>query len=175
MLYFFATPTTGTPYARLASLASDNPQFKLLYPMVQPDNYLATLQSGWLAADLGLKSYCAYETQPILGQTIVDLASATHLCNKPLDPIDANHIDIVKPKDQNSQSYRALKAAFLDSAPHSTPLHGSHAAPPKPSQPSAPSAPSLRPVFFDKDNLCFWLFNDGEVAATEPKFTIGLA
>jgi hypothetical protein len=35
--------------------------------------------------------------------------------------------------------------------------------------------PALVPVFFDKDNLSFRLGNLGDTAATEPKFTIGIA
>jgi pimeloyl-ACP methyl ester carboxylesterase len=111
LLYFFATPTTGSPYARLASLFSRNSQFGQLYPM-ESDNYLGTLQSDWLAANFGLKSYCAYETQPLYGAIIVERQSATNLCTQPLDPVDANHIDIVKPIDQNSIPYRALRLHF---------------------------------------------------------------
>jgi hypothetical protein len=81
------------------------------------DNYLATLQSDWLAANLGLRSYCGYETLPTYGITIVDIASATHLCTEPLDPIDANHTDIVKPSSTTSTSYRALKSATQETTP----------------------------------------------------------
>jgi len=115
MLYFFATPTTGSPYALLASIVSRNTPLRQLYPM-QSDNYLGTLQSNWLAANFGLKSYCGYETQPYYGQIIVERQSATDLCTQALDPIDADHITIVKPKDQNSTSYRALKGAFQESS-----------------------------------------------------------
>ena len=121
LLYFFATPTTGSPYAILASTISRNAQFKQLYPM-NSDNYLGTLQSSWLAADLQLKSYCAYETQPLLGQIIVDRQSASNLCTQHLDPIEADHISIVKPADETSMSYRALKAAFMETS-HTVPSH----------------------------------------------------
>lgn len=110
-LYFFATPTTGSPYAALAGIASNNPQFGQMYPM-NSDSYLADLQRNWLAAHLNLKSYCAYEKLPIFGQIIVDQQSASNLCTEPLDPINANHIDIVKPIDVKSTSYRAFKSAF---------------------------------------------------------------
>ena len=71
LLYFFATPTTGSAIAAVASLFSHNPQFRQLYSMDNPDSYVGTLQSQWLAADLKLKSYCAYEKQPILGHIVV--------------------------------------------------------------------------------------------------------
>ena len=116
-LYFFGTPTTGNPYAVLAALVSKNPQFGQMYPINQPDSYLGPLQSNWLGADLGLKSYCAYETVPLLlGQKVVERDSATNLCNKRLDPINADHLNMVKPIDSNSTPYRALKAAFEETA-----------------------------------------------------------
>jgi O-acetyl-ADP-ribose deacetylase (regulator of RNase III) len=123
---FFATPTTGSPYAKLASLVSHNPQFKQLFPM-QPDGYLAPLQSDWLAAGLRLRSYCGFETEPFLGQIIVERQSATNLCNERLDPIDANHLTIVKPTDVNATPYRALKAAFSETSPPPSVRHEGNA------------------------------------------------
>jgi pimeloyl-ACP methyl ester carboxylesterase len=114
LLYFFATPTTGSALAAVASLFSRNPQFKQLYSMDNPDSYVGALQSQWLAADLKLKSYCAYETQPTLGRLVVERQSATNLCTQALVPIDADHIGIVKPSSPDSITYRALKAAFMD-------------------------------------------------------------
>lgn len=121
LLYFFATPTTGSPYARLAALFSQNSQLKQLYPL-QSDNYLGTLQSDWLAAHFGIKSYCAYETQPLYRQIIVERQSATSLCTERLDPIDADHITIVKPRDSTSTPYRALQAAFVETAVAAKPI-----------------------------------------------------
>ena len=135
-LYFFATPTTGSHFAKLASFFSKNSQFKQLLPL-DSDNYLGTLQSNWLAAGLRIKSYCAYETQPLHGQTIVERASATNLCTEPLDPIEADHINIVKPTSPSSTSYRALKAAFEETSPtHSRPVPNRVAS----GRPSTPSA-----------------------------------
>lgn len=115
-LYFFATPTTGSPYATLASIVSKNTQFKSMIPL-NSDNYLGTLQSSWLAASLGIRSYCAYEVQPLYGQIIVERQSATNLCTQRLDPIDADHLTIVKPTNQRSTSYLAFKSAFRETSP----------------------------------------------------------
>lgn len=150
-LYFFATPTTGSSYARLGGLVSQNPQFKELYPM-SADSYLTPLQGDWEAAGLKLKSYCAFETQPLYGQIIVDRQSATNLCTEHFDPIDADHYNIVKPRDRNSTPYLALKAAFTETAPSNTApaSKSAHSLPnePKPLQtpkvqPSSPPAPQL--------------------------------
>jgi pimeloyl-ACP methyl ester carboxylesterase len=113
-IYFFSTPTTGSEIAALGALVSKNPQFGTLRTMESTD-YLADLQRQWLAADFKFPSYCAYEVQKTYGQAVVTQASATGLCNRRLDPIDANHIDIVKPADTRSPSYLAFRAAFAES------------------------------------------------------------
>jgi len=94
--YFFATPTTGSEIAGIFALISGNPQVEKLRMMASTD-YLADLQRQWLAAEFKFPSYCAYEGQKTNGQLVVSQASAASLCNRPLDPIDTNHSDIVKP------------------------------------------------------------------------------
>jgi pimeloyl-ACP methyl ester carboxylesterase len=111
-LYFFATPTTGNQLAATMSLLNNNPQFAQMKSMNNPDSYLATLQSGWMAARFGFRSYCAYEVQPFHGQIIVPLDSASHLCTEAPEPIDADHISIVKPVDLSGKSYRVFRSAF---------------------------------------------------------------
>ncbi len=111
-VYFSATPTEGTPYAQLAGLVSQNRQLRGLYPMVDSDSYLADLQRNWLSADLNIPSYCSYERQAYLGQIVVDQRSASNGCTKAIDPVDANHIDIVKPESANSLIHVAFRNAF---------------------------------------------------------------
>jgi pimeloyl-ACP methyl ester carboxylesterase len=115
-VYFFSTPTTGSEIADLATLISRNSQFAKMKPMQSAD-YLADLQRSWLDAEFPFPSYCAYEKQKVYGLLIVTQASAASLCSKHLDPIDANHITIVKPADMNDVPYVAFKAAFSQ-APH---------------------------------------------------------
>lgn len=115
MAYFFATPTEGSPYARLVSLASANPQFKNMFPM-KSDDALADLQRDWLAAKLGIRSFCAYEGKTTYGALIVDQRSASNLCTEPLDPIAEDHIQIVKPVGINSDAYIAFKNAYRAAA-----------------------------------------------------------
>ncbi len=60
-------------------------------------------------------SYCAYEKRATKGiALVVRMDSAVSLCTKAVDPIDADHIDIVKPSSQNSASYIAFKAAYAE-------------------------------------------------------------
>ena len=113
--YFYATPTTGSPMANLVAMFTKNPQFGNLRPM-NVDQYLGNLQRDWLAAPslTRISAFCAYETRDTHGFRIVGQDSATNLCNKRLDAIDANHIDIVKPDDRSDQRYRAFRSAYTE-------------------------------------------------------------
>jgi pimeloyl-ACP methyl ester carboxylesterase len=111
MIYFFSTPTEGSQIASIATLVSSNPQLAKMQPM-QSASYLADLQLDWLAADFQIPSYCAYETQKTYGISVVTQASASNLCNKPLDPINADHISIVKPSGNRDVPFLVFKSAF---------------------------------------------------------------
>lgn len=112
-IYFFATPTTGSAIASLARVVSSNPQFAKMMPMTS-DGYLADLQRAWLASPelTAIPAYCAYEQRPTMGMQIVDQQSATNLCNTRLDPINGNHIDIVKPANRDDAPYAALLTVY---------------------------------------------------------------
>ncbi len=116
LINFYGTPTTGSEVARLAKFVSDNPQFGKMMSMKSED-YLADQQRAWLAAGFDIPSYCAYELKETFGQKIVEQQSATNLCNRRLDPINANHIDIVKPGNTKDVSYLTFKNAFREVFP----------------------------------------------------------
>jgi hypothetical protein len=79
------------------------------------DEYLGDLFRQWLAARFEFPSYCAYEKRPTNGLAlVVSMESAAALCTRALDPIDTDHINIVKPENQNSAPYIAFKAAYAD-------------------------------------------------------------
>jgi pimeloyl-ACP methyl ester carboxylesterase len=121
LIYFFATPTTGSPFATLGSIVSKNPQFGNMQSISDPDSALGPLQTAWLAANFKFPSYCGYETIPVFGNNIVvSRESATNLCNRRLDPIQEDHINIVKPIDKTSKSYLAFLGAVIES--QQTPL-----------------------------------------------------
>ena len=113
MIYFFSTPTSGSHITKMAQFLTRNPQVKGMLPMRSAE-YLSVLQKDWLAARVSIASYCAYETLDTHGIRIVDEESATHLCNRRLDPINANHIDIVKPTDRGDAPYLAFREAFKE-------------------------------------------------------------
>jgi pimeloyl-ACP methyl ester carboxylesterase len=110
--YFFATPTTGSEAASVLRWALKNPQIEELRSM-NPEDYLANLMRQWLDANFSFPSYCAYERKPTDGVMLVNMGSAAALCTRGLDPIDADHIEIVKPEDQSSPSYVAFKRAYM--------------------------------------------------------------
>lgn len=122
MIYFFATPTTGANVTSIANIVSRNPQLKDMLPLSN-DGYVGNLQNDWLSTSTNpqldypdkIASYCAYEKLDTYGIRLVERQSATNLCNRPTDGIMANHIDIVKPEHDGTETYRSFKAAYLRS------------------------------------------------------------
>jgi len=115
-LFFFATPTTGSELARIASVFSDNPQLQKLVTMTS-DSYLADQQRAWFAAKIDIPSYCAYEKRLTYGHLVVEQQSASNLCNRELNPVDENHVDIVKPAGPRDVPYILFKNAFSANSP----------------------------------------------------------
>jgi hypothetical protein len=114
-IYFFATPTTGSQLAQIGRLLSRNPQLGGMLPMDSDrDGYLSNLQLAWLAAGFSTRSYCAYENQPTTVGIVVTQASASNLCTKRLDPIDRDHIQIVKPESDKDLPFLVLRSAFAE-------------------------------------------------------------
>jgi pimeloyl-ACP methyl ester carboxylesterase len=116
LAYFYSTPTTGSELASIASLVSRNPQLAKMRPM-QSAEYLGDLQRQWLDINFQIPSFCAYEKQSTYGVNVVTQASASNLCNRRLDPIDADHMTIVKPANIRDTPYLALKAAIHETSP----------------------------------------------------------
>lgn len=113
--YFFSTPSTGSSIATIVSIISKNPQLGKIRPM-QSGDYLADIHRGWLNTGLTSKisSYCAYEIKKTYGQQIVEMESATALCNKKCNAILKNHFDIVKPANLQDESHHAFRAAYIE-------------------------------------------------------------
>jgi hypothetical protein len=110
-IYFLSTPTEGSEVASLGTLFSRNPQLGKMRPM-NAEDFLADQLRQWLAAELKIPSYCAYERQDTLGLSVVKMQSASALCTKALDPINANHINIAKPANASSDVYQGFKGIY---------------------------------------------------------------
>jgi pimeloyl-ACP methyl ester carboxylesterase len=119
LIYFFSTPTAGSHITQLTHFLSKNPQLKGMLP-ARAGDFVTELQHDWRALPTPVNSRCAYETLDTYGIRIVDEQSASALCDGPVDPVDRNHIDIVKPRDKNDVSYVAFKQAYEASQQSST-------------------------------------------------------
>ena len=114
-LYFLSSPTTGAEVAALAALINRSPQLSKMKPLQSAD-YLADLQRSWLAAKFPFPTFCAYEKRPTFGILVVTQSSASSLCTRALDPIDADHISISKPAKRTSAQYEAFANAFREAS-----------------------------------------------------------
>ena len=115
LLVFYATPTQGSPIAKIGALLSSNPQLGKMFPIDgKTDSQLFQEQVDWLAARISIPSYCAYELKDTYGVRIVPPESAIQLCNSPVMPVDEDHIGIVKPGGINAVPYLVLKSALKD-------------------------------------------------------------
>jgi pimeloyl-ACP methyl ester carboxylesterase len=106
--YFFSSPTTGAELASLALYILKNAQISQMKSMDAAD-YLANLYRQWVDAGFAFPSYCAYEKR----NQIVSMASAAALCTGWVDPIDTDHVNIVKPANESSMAYKSFKAAYM--------------------------------------------------------------
>jgi tetratricopeptide (TPR) repeat protein len=111
--FFLATPTTGAEIAKWATLVSRNPQFREM-EKVRSFDYLEDIERNWQASESmkRIPAYCLYEKQGTYGHLVVDMTSASHLCNTEPIAVQANHIDIAKPVNPTALQYEALKTAF---------------------------------------------------------------
>jgi pimeloyl-ACP methyl ester carboxylesterase len=118
MLYFYATPTNGSELTSTAQQISSNPQLRGMLPL-EGNDLLQSIQDGWLQWDEAkrIPSYCAFETLQTYGVWVVTQSSAAALCNQPLDPMSANHIDIVKPANRRDPRYSRFATALHKTLP----------------------------------------------------------
>ncbi len=116
-----STPTQGSSVAQLAALLSLNPQARDMKP-ANLNSYLQSIENQWqsLMRDRGNrpfpKSYCAYETKPTGGIVIVDRVSAATFCDDSMFPVPADHRDVVKPQDAQSDIYRWVQARLIETS-----------------------------------------------------------
>ena len=116
LIYNFAVPTNGSQLATAAQYLSKNGQLKGLLP-IAANEFLSSIQNDWRAFDSRPYTRCAYEIQPTFHLVrAVELDSATALCDGSVDPIDATHMRISKPKDEKDRPFSVFRQAFIESA-----------------------------------------------------------
>lgn len=99
LVYFLATPTTGSDIARLAKLSGINNRQLRAMGSFSESNFLEDQYSHWRAADAvkNIVSLCAFETRSTMGVVVVNRSSAQALCTGTTIPSGKNHTQIAKP------------------------------------------------------------------------------
>jgi len=118
-VFAFGGPMNGSYLANVASTISSSTTIEELKESDSVEGYVTNLVDRWLTKrpNITIGSWCAYETQPILGTfdwlakllfgtttQVVNSGSARLLCDY-ARPIDGNHWDIVKPTKNNTQMH----------------------------------------------------------------------
>jgi len=119
MLYFYATPTNGAEIAAAARVLSANPQLRGMTP-IEGNDLLQSINQAWSGWKEGrdVPSYCAFENLPVsVAGVVTTRSSATALCNRPPDPLDYNHIEIVKPTGYGDPRYQCFANALRTEVP----------------------------------------------------------
>ncbi len=113
LLVFLATPQEGAQITRIARQLLDNPALDEMLP-ADHNSYLQVINDQWrsIPNDQLPHIACAFEKLPIAGIMIVPWSSATRFCDGSATAVLADHIDIVKPPDTNSDSYITLANAL---------------------------------------------------------------
>lgn len=114
LLVFFSTPQEGAQITRIARQLLNNPALDEMLP-ADHNSYLQVINDQWrtIPKDQLPHIACAFEKLPIAGITIVPWSSASRFCDGTAVPVEADHIDIVKPADTNSESYITLSNALV--------------------------------------------------------------
>lgn len=95
-LVLFATPQEGSQISSIARVVANNIALDQLLP-ADRNGFLRQLNDDWISLPNRPQVHCAYEKKPTSGVMIVPWESATRFCDRTADPIDADHVAIVKP------------------------------------------------------------------------------
>ncbi|MEX5218657.1 MAG: alpha/beta fold hydrolase [Nitrospira sp.] len=111
LVFFFSTPQEGADITNLARYITKNPGIEAMLPADKND-FLQILDTDWKNAHFQTEIHCALEKFETFSYRIVKWATGTRSCTNAASPIDADHIQIVKPSGRQDRAYIALKNAF---------------------------------------------------------------
>ena len=114
MMYFYAVPTSGAAIADVARKILRNPQLNGMIPQ-QNSDFIDAVINDWMGSEplKSIRTYCAFEGLETGGVMIVPESSARTLCTESADPLTANHIQIIKPKNGRDPKYLRLATAVV--------------------------------------------------------------
>jgi len=118
---YIGTPAQGTDKAAFASWLTFNPQVKDL-GSADSNTFLQALENSWITLIRERinsqakypQAFCAYETLPTAGATIVSRTNATTWCDSDFQAMAYNHVDLVKPASRTDFRYEWTRARILD-------------------------------------------------------------
>jgi pimeloyl-ACP methyl ester carboxylesterase len=116
-----STPTDGSTLSELASYLSLNPQTRDLSP-AELNSFLQALTNVWedilrereRSGRKTPRSYCAYETLPTFGVSVVTKVYTGSRCDERATPFERNHHNIVKPADRDDGVYKWVSVRLLE-------------------------------------------------------------
>lgn len=133
-VFYISTPAQGAPLGELGSWLSRNPQLKDMSP-ADLNSFLQIVENMWqnLMRDRATagapRAYCAYETEQTGPTMVVSRVYAATLCDENPLPVAANHMSIVKPRDDQDPVFAWFSArALASSGRHSEPANDATAA-----------------------------------------------
>ena len=139
-IFLYGTPQEGSRIANLAKIFRPDP----LLTELEAGNrnlILHDMDQRWKHAGFNrIERFCAYETLPEKGFTVVERYSATRGCADDT-PINADHHHIVEPEGTRADAYTFLKRHLVTSPARSQPVVESA----RDGASNAPSLPSISP------------------------------
>lgn len=141
-VFLISSPSSG---AEAANFVSKLPTFvpgRLIADVktITENSYLQTLQKNWhnhLRARTGefrLSIYCAYETKSIGGLIVVPQQYADAVCDDTPEPLNEDHITIVKPAGRDARIYEWVRGQLAELSMRSRASQHQGAAPADPRQ-----------------------------------------
>ncbi len=96
LIILYSTPQEGAQITTIARKVANNPALEEMLP-ADRNSFLMQLNDQWKTLPSRPPIICAYEKLPTDGVVVVPWSSATRFCDGTATPVEANHIDIVKP------------------------------------------------------------------------------
>lgn len=116
-VFLIASPSSGAPAANFISALPRAVGGRIVVDLKSVDNsYLISLQGFWhdyLRRNV-VPTYCAHETQPVLGLLVVPQVYTDAFCSENPFAANANHLNIVKPNSRDAETYKWVRGRLAE-------------------------------------------------------------